>query len=133
MGEIFFAEEKNGYDKTQVDGYIQRLTDAYQKAYNEYLATCDKYNALMMEYKKLESEKQTGTDANIIARTLINAEKLAQKIIDNAYNEEARISEQIKKNIELVYNTMEKAIGNIQKISGSELRHKIGGDLNVQK
>ena len=115
MGEVFFAEQKNGYDKTQVDSYIQRLTEAYQKAYNEYLATCDKYNALIMEYKKLESEKQTGTNAGVIARILIDSEKLAQKILDNAYNEETRIVEQSKKNIEYAYKTMEKAMEDIQK------------------
>ena len=55
MEEIFFTEQKNGYDKEQVDSYIHKLTEAYQKAYDEYFAMCDKYNNLMYDYKQLEA------------------------------------------------------------------------------
>ena len=56
MEKTLFREQPNGYDKKQVDNYICKITGAYQKAYNEYLATYEKYNRLLQDYKKLEAE-----------------------------------------------------------------------------
>ncbi|MCL2772325.1 MAG: DivIVA domain-containing protein [Oscillospiraceae bacterium] len=130
MAEIFFTAQNDGYDRAQVDNYIHRLTEAYQKAYNEYLATCDKYNALMQDYKKLEADKQVGMNANVIARTLMDSERLAQEIIDNAYNEEARIIEQTKNSIDYVYKTIEKAMTDVQKFLVIRSNTELGGNLN---
>lgn len=127
MAEIFFNAQNDGYDRIQVDNYIHRLTEAYQKAYNEYFATCDKYNALMQDYKKLEAEKQAGLNANVIARTLIDSERLAQEIIDNAYNEESRILEQTKNSIEHVYKTIEKVLTDMQKFLAVRSNAELGG------
>ena len=46
MAKSFFREQKNGYDKEQVENYIHKLMKAYQKAYADYLDTYDKYRAL---------------------------------------------------------------------------------------
>jgi len=117
MTEVFFSEQKNGYDKIQVDNYIHKVTEAYQTAYKEYLATCEKYNNLMQDYKKLESEKQSSVnaDADIIAKTLINSERLAKEIIDNARSEEAKIVDMTVQNITYAYKTLETAMNEIQK------------------
>jgi len=131
MAEIIFSEQKNGYDKSQVDDYIRRLTEAYEKAYSEYLSICDKYNALVQDYKKLESEKQVGAKANVMARALIASEKLSQEIIDNAYGEEAKIVEQTKKNLEHVYKIVEAAISEAQSFLASRNNTaEVGGILN---
>jgi len=113
----FFKEQLTGYDKNQVDNYIQKIADAYQTAYNEYLATCEKYNALMQDYKILEEKKQSGinADADIIAKTLINSEKLAKEIIDNAHEEERRIVDLTVKNFQYAYTVLETAIKEVQK------------------
>jgi len=115
MAEIFFTEQKNGYDKAQVDNYIQMLTKSYQKAYQEYVDICAKYNELKQDYKKLEADKPVGIDADLIAKTLINSEKLAKEIVDNAYNEEAQMVEKTKKNLEQAYKTVEQAMAEAQK------------------
>ena len=130
MAEILLGEQKNGYDKSQVDDYIRRLTEAYDKVYSEYLSICNKYNALVQDCKKLESEKQTGTKANVIARALIASEKLSQEIIDNAYGEEAKIVEQTKKNLEYVYKIVEAAISEAQNFLASRNNTEVGGILN---
>jgi len=132
MAEIFFGEQKNGYDKSQVDDYIRRLTEAYEKAYSEYLSICEKYNALVQDYKKLEAEKQVGASANAtaIAKALIASEKLSQEIIDNAYSEEAKIIEQAKKNLEYVYKTVESAISEAQRFLASHNNTELGGIIN---
>jgi len=117
MTEILFNEQKNGYDKIQVDSYIQKITEAYQTACKEYQTTCEKYNNLMQDYKKLELAKNSGgnADADIIAKTLINSERLAKEIIDNAHSEEARIVDMTVQNIVYAYKTLENAMSEIQK------------------
>lgn len=116
MSEIYFNEQKNGYDKAQVDNYINKITEAYQKAYEEYLATCEKYNNLMQDYKRLEANRQTesNADAGIIAKTLIDSEKMAKKIIDNAHDEEARIVDLTVKNLQYAYTTLESAMNEVK-------------------
>jgi len=140
MAEILFTEQKNGYDKMQVDNYVQMLTKSYQKAYAEYLDISGKYNDLVQEYKKLEAEKSekadksAGIDADLIAKTLLSSERLAKEIIDNAYNEEARMVAQTKKNLDQAYKTIGKAITEAQKflISRSdEQPEETAGGINL--
>ena len=49
MARKYFKEQKNGYDKGQVDSYIRKLIEAYEKTYKEYLETFDKYCILTSE------------------------------------------------------------------------------------
>ena len=134
MAEKFFAEQTNGYDKAQVDDYIRRLTEAYQTAYNEYQAVCVKYNALLQENKKLETEKQFASSAgpipnktvkdseiaDIIAKTLVDSEMLARKIVENANAEAERIVDQAKLKCERVQETMEQAVIKMRVLLASE-------------
>jgi len=115
MERTLFRDQVNGYDKDQVDNYIRKITEAYQTAYSEYLATCDKYNNLTQEYKKLESEKQDGVNAEIIAKTLLDSQKLAKEIINNAQNEGSRMIELTVKNLQYAYTTLENAMSEVQK------------------
>lgn len=108
MPEIFYPE-KDGYNKSQVDKYIEMLKNEYQKIHKEY-------NTLLQNYKKLEDDKKVGVNAEIIAKMLVDSEKLAQDIIENAYKEESKIIEQTKKNVEQAYNTLEKAINETYKL-----------------
>jgi len=130
MSEIFFSEQKNGYDKNQVDNYIRKLTEAYQTAYKEYLAVCDKYNDLLLKFKKLESEKKSGPDVSVITKTLMDSERLAREIVNNAYDEESKIIEQTKKNLDYVYATIGQAINEVQNFLNSRGNDEAGGMLN---
>jgi cell division septum initiation protein DivIVA len=130
MSEIYFNEQRNGYDKNQVDSYINKLTEAYQMAYNEYLAVCDRYNELMVEYKKLESEKQAGKETSVMSKTLIDSEKLANEIINDAYNEKSKIIEQTKKNLDYVYAKIGQSINEVQNFLNSRNSDRSGGVLN---
>lgn len=137
MTKIEFAEEKNGYDKDQVDNYIHKLTSAYQKTYEEYLATCEKYNSLNEAYKRLEEENQIGVNTDVVTKVLADSEKLAQelvetayKIIANAYNEEARIVEKAKRNFEQVNEKIEQAMSEAQNFFTFRNTKDPGGTLN---
>ena len=115
MERPFFNEKSNGYDKEQVDNYIGKIAGAYQAVYMEYSMILEKYNALEHNYQKLKSEKQTGNDADIIAKALLDSEKLAKEIIDNAHYEETRIIGLTVKNLQYAYNTLENAMSEVQK------------------
>jgi len=137
MTEILFANQKNGYDKEQVDSYINKLTEAYQKVYDEYLATSEKYSALLEDYKKLEAEKQIDVNSNDISKVLMDSEKLAQeivaianKIVSNAYIEESRILANAKKNYDQANDKIEQAMNEAQKYLTFQNIKDLGGVLN---
>ena len=96
---VIFDRQLNGYNKGQVNRYIAKMSEAYRAAYNEHSAECGRYNDLLEAYKKLEEKEQSRPGADVIAKTLVDAETLAHKIIADANAEaatiiaEARISE----------------------------------------
>ena len=87
-GEISFESQVNGYDPEQVDNYIARLSDAYQQVYEEYTLVRAEHSSLLEKYKQQEAKKKNGPDSDIIAKVLVDAQGLAQKIL-LAANEEA--------------------------------------------
>jgi len=89
--EVVFEKQFNGYDREQVDRYVGNLAKAYQAAYDEYNATCAKYNELLEKYKKLEEQENHKPSSEIIAKTLVNTEVLAQQILQSAETEADRI------------------------------------------
>ena len=119
MEKIFFADQTNGYDKSQVDNYIRKLAEAYQKVYREHLEICDKYNGLIQDYEILESKKQAGSQSGLssdtIEKILLEAEKLAADTINNARAEESRIMDLTIKNLQYAYKTLEHAMSEVQK------------------
>ena len=102
---ISFTREKNGYDREQVDSYIKKVSEAYQSTYYEYLDLNNKYNNLLEdreardEREKTSSQEKPGMNSEIAAKTLINTELLAQKIIADAQDEAAGIMEQAQKSM----------------------------------
>jgi len=92
---ISFRSKLNGYDKAQVDNYIENLTDAYGAAHDEYAAKCVEYDGLFESFKELELEarerRHAGADA--ATRTLLDTEILAYQITDNAQDDARRIIE----------------------------------------
>ena len=91
---ISFAKEKNGYDRAQVDSYITKISEAYQTTYNEFLDISNKYMSLLEESENTKKQEQTELSPDVIAKTLLNTEMLAQKIIVDAKTEAtATISE----------------------------------------
>ena len=109
---ISFQKEKNGYDRQQVDNYIKKISDAYQTTYYEFLDVSGKYKSLLeerenapkqeIEEKQEKQEKREhsgGMNPDIAAKTLINTEMLAQKIITEAQTEAAAVIADAEKTI----------------------------------
>ncbi|MCL1835489.1 MAG: DivIVA domain-containing protein [Oscillospiraceae bacterium] len=82
--DINFTRQRNGYDKEQVDSYVSNLTKAYRTAYDEYNTVCEKYNCLLEDYNELETKAQETPDTDVIAKTLVDMEILAHKVMADA-------------------------------------------------
>ncbi|MCL1792616.1 MAG: DivIVA domain-containing protein [Oscillospiraceae bacterium] len=137
MTEVIFSERKNGYDKSQVDEYIKKIADAYREAYDENVALREKCEALMQNCQKLEEKIQNleNNDSEIIAKTLIDSENLAKKIVADAQGEKAKIMDLAAKSLESAYFALERAMDAVgleaQKFFGGETKsniEKLGGE-----
>ena len=112
MNEVLFNDRKNGYDKSQVNEYIKKITDAYQEVHKDNVAMREKYESLLLDYKELEKQNQEAAEKSteMIAKTLIDTEKLAKKIVANAKREEAKIMDLAAKSLESAYFALERAM-----------------------
>ena len=97
---IRFESEINGYDRNQVDKYIARLGEMYQANFDEYRALNIKYEELLETNKNSNVQKQTELNPDVVAKALINAEAIAQKIIDDAQYEAAEVIANAQKTID---------------------------------
>jgi len=86
--DVTFAKQIGGYDRNEVDNYIKNLSQAYHTAYSEYNTVCATYNDLLSEYTALcRQREQNKSNIAVIAKTLIETEALANKIIEDARSE----------------------------------------------
>ena len=87
--EVSFEKQINGYNREQVDSYIEKLADAYQAAYDEITSVYGKYNELLEKYREMEARENGRPSAEVITNTLMNTEMLAQKILKDANQDAA--------------------------------------------
>jgi len=107
-GGIKFSEQPMGYDKQQVDNYINKLIYEYNAMHQEYMNLVTKSNSLSETCLRLSDEKtklaeklnqlpaQSKDTEAAIARAIIDAEMLAKQIVDRANAEAAQIEESIR-------------------------------------
>ena len=107
-GGIKFSEQPMGYDKHQVDNYLNKLTYEYNAMHNEYMNLVSKCNSLSETCLRLSDEKnrlaevanhnpsQNAEHESAISRALIDAEMLAKQIVDRANSEHAKIEDTIR-------------------------------------
>ena len=103
---ICFTEEKSGYNREQVDDYVNKLSQEYQTAYNERQSVVKKYNDLLEDCKNLDVQQQTVLNSDIVAKTLTHTELLAQNIIADAHNEAAAVRAAAKAEINSIINKL---------------------------
>ena len=142
---IYFTEERKGYDKKQVDSYIKKLSEAYQTTFDEYKEINDKYENLLVDCNQQNENdnKQESTELNseIITKALLNAEKLAQSITVDARAEAAAVKSEAQKIVDSAKNeasTAKKAAqriineANAEAIMIKEAAKKIMRDANAE-
>jgi DivIVA domain-containing protein len=77
-----FNHRSRGYDESQVDSYIQKLTYEYDRLLKQHVE-------LSSQHELLQKESKNNTE--FISDVLVRAEISAQKIIAGAQDEAARI------------------------------------------
>ena len=94
--KVVFTESANGYDKGQVDRYIEKLSDAYQSVYDEYQDLSVRHEELLDKVNSDDSNKpdtqgQTLSDSDMDEKGLANVEEMVQTITEEAKAEAAAI------------------------------------------
>jgi len=86
MGAIaeLFAKQPMGYDQSQVDRYVQKLTDEYNSLQNQFTELSVKYERAI---------RQPSENMEAISKALVEAEVRAIQIVAEAKNEATRIIE----------------------------------------
>ena len=82
----FSTQIAGGYDQTQVDSYLQKLTDEYGNLHSAYLELTEKYDQL--------AGKQSDANMQAISKALVDAEVRALQIIEDAKTEASRVTGQ---------------------------------------
>ena len=83
MTKIPFNTQSMGYDKNQVDGYIQKLSQEYNKLQTAYTDLTGQYDLL--------ARSQPDTNIRAISRALVTAETTAMQIVESAKAEASQI------------------------------------------
>ena len=101
-----FEEARKGYNKEQVDVYIQTLADEYEKVLAENKALED----------ELDEAKNDNSHNEAIASAIISAELASKQIIANAKAEANRISAEANHSIDEVNRKKEVAHEEIKQL-----------------
>jgi len=86
-----FTDQANGYDKTQVNSYIHKLSNEYEQLYRMLTDLAAQYDEL---------RKQSSADMEAISRALVSAEKNAGEIITHAESQAAQMMENAQRQLQ---------------------------------
>ena len=89
-GSLF--RQVDGYAKDEVDRYVSILTEAYQKAFDEYNSLSDKYDDLLEQYNTLSLRQERRSGYRDVTEQSAGAEVFAQPVIADAQAETDRIN-----------------------------------------
>jgi cell division septum initiation protein DivIVA len=95
--DISFNKRIFGYDMEQVRRYVEKISDAYQTAYDEYNSLSAKYEELTERFAKESISGQAESGAEFIAKAMLSGEVLVKKLINDAKDEAAKIIEASEK------------------------------------
>ena len=104
---VKFEDAKKGYNKKQVDTYIETINDEYQKVLAEYQAL----------EEKMEESKSDTSHNDVIAAALINAEIAGKQVVANAHLEAKRITGEASGDIEKILKKKESVLREVEKLS----------------
>ncbi len=99
-----FPVEKEGYDVTLVDFYIDTLSEAYELEYEEHQSLQVKYNNLSSEYTKLRDKIRSESSVKTVAKTLADIDILAEELMEEARAEAAKLKDEALSVIDDAYS-----------------------------
>ena len=91
--KIPFATQEMGYDRNQVDKYVQKLADEYRGLQHKYNELSEKKNGTMsLDSGKHEANSSVNNiNAEAISKAIVDAEVKAIQIVTEAKNEASRV------------------------------------------
>lgn len=104
-----FSKSFKGYSCTEVDKYVEYVTEQYTELYREYAELEKKVKILNA---KLEEARN---DQNSVSATLLNAQKMADEIVKDANDKANAINSAIKESFDKVIAHYRVAIAEEQK------------------
>ena len=119
---VNFGEEKRGYNKVQVDGYIKTINDEYEKLTEEYQALAD----------ELEAKKADDSYADAIASVLINAELSSRQIVTTAEYKAKEAVVKANQDVERILQTKKTVLEEIDQLS-TKLLEILSEDKQIAK
>lgn len=121
--QTFTQTGKGGYKSIEVDAFIQRVYQSYNKLYNDNKALCEKLDAvtpLAEEYNKIKSSI---ADALILAKStaeknVSDARDIAEKLVSEANEKADRLLSEKMSEADAYYN--EKVTSADEKVANAE-------------
>ncbi|MCU9533649.1 DivIVA domain-containing protein [Streptococcus sp. CSL10205-OR2] len=99
---MFFKKQLFGYDKSDVDQIIKKLTDENQRLKNIIVRQEKNINELSDELSRMKEKE------NNIQKSLIDAKNLAKEIVNESEEYASYTKEEAKKNSRRIFNNFEK-------------------------
>ena len=104
---IPFASAEMGYDREQVDKYLQKLAGEYSGLQRLHTELTSKYNALV---------KQSNDNMGAIAKAMVDAETHAIRIVSEANAEASKIVNGAQDELKMIRNERARLITEISGI-----------------
>jgi len=76
--KICFADERNGYSKGQVDGYVAMIGEEYGKLYDAYQSIKKEYERSLEDFVSLHIQEREQTGSN--TETIVNFDDPVNKV-----------------------------------------------------
>ena len=133
--KTFKKAKVGGYDRQEVDEYMQVLTEDYEKVYKQSVETLDKINALtklLDSYKAMEDTMKNSilvaqSTAEELART---SQEKAEVIIEDAHLQAKKIIDDASAEAEAI-NTMKAELKASMELYRSTARGMLTAQLDV--
>ena len=115
--KIPFATEAMGYDRGQVDRYVQKLADEYRSLQQKHKALADRFEKTYEDPANAGAPAEPPTiDEQAISKAMVDAEIKAIQIVTEAKNEAARVVEDAYLELDRVQKDKDRVVAEINTI-----------------
>lgn len=121
---VNFSKSMNGYKRDEVEAFLDRVEAdfaKYEKILQDYQAKCEAYQAKIDEYKNSQDK---------IQNVLISAQKLADKIVNDAKVQSEEIVLKAEENINII-TLQEKELAEAFEFKASERKNALQKELDA--
>ena len=114
---VVFNEAKRGYNKEQVNEYIQTLNSEYEKLTEEYQVLLNETEEEKRNDEYTEEENRNDEYKEVISSAIIKAEMASKQIIADAQFEAKVIIHEANQEIQKINNTKQTILREVEHLS----------------